>query len=119
MSNAGIPVHHLQDHDARPVLVEHILPLERDVRNEVHRHDFHEIFFLVAGTGEHMIDLGTHRFQAPCMHAIVAGQVHQLSRDAGSKGMVLMFQREAIHGASIDEDLHTLFGRSNGGCHEP
>lgn len=115
MRNTGIPVHHLHDHDARPVRVERFLPRVGEVRNEVHRHDFHEIFFLATGSGEHMIDLATHRFTAPCMHAIIAGQVHQLSRSADSSGMVLMFQREAIHGNAMDDDIHVLFGGVNGG----
>lgn len=95
--------------------VERFLPRAKDVRNEVHRHDFHEIFFLMDGKGEHMIDLDTHRFTAPSMHAIVAGQVHRLSRSADSSGAVLMFQREAIHGTSMDDDMHALFSGTNGG----
>lgn len=115
MRSSGIPVHHLHERDTRPVRVERFQPRDKDVKNEVHRHDFHEIFFLSSGTGEHMIDLATHRFAAPSMHAIVAGQVHQLNRSADSSGAVLMFQREAIHGTSMDEDLHTLFSGSSGG----
>jgi len=97
------------------VRVERFLPRDTYVRNEVHRHDFHEIFFLAEGSGEHMIDLGTHPFTAPCMHAIVAGQVHRLGRSADSSGLVLMFQREAIHGDAMDDDLHALFSGLNGG----
>jgi len=85
------------------------------VHNEIHRHDFHEIFFLTSGSGEHMIDMRSHTFRAPCMHAIVAGQVHRLSRSADSAGAVLMFQREAIHGTAMDDDLHTLFSGLHGG----
>ena len=115
MRNAEIPVHHLHDHHTRPVRVERFLPRDEYVRNEVHRHDFHEIFFLAEGSGEHMIDLAVHPFTAPCMHAIVAGQVHRLGRSADSSGLVLMFQREAIHGDAMDDDLHMLFGGSHGG----
>ena len=115
MGTSHIPVHHLHEQDKRPVRVERILPREKDVRNEVHRHDFHEIFFLTSGTGEHMIDLEVHRFNAPCMHAIVAGQVHRLNRSADSSGVVLMFQREAIHGTAMDEDLHILFSGLHAG----
>ncbi len=115
MRHAEIPVHHLHDHDTRPVRVERFQPRDQAVRNEVHRHDFHELFFLAIGSGEHMIDLGTHHFTAPCMHTIVAGQVHRLSRSADSSGTVLMFQREAIHGSAMDDDLHALFSGLNGG----
>ncbi len=115
MRNAEIPVHHLHDHHTRPVRVERFVPRGTHVRNEVHRHDFHEIFFLAEGSGEHMIDLSNHPFTAPCMHAIVAGQVHRLSRSGDSSGVVLMFQREAIHGDAMDDDLHALFSGSNGG----
>ena len=115
MSNGQIPVHHLHEQDKRPVRVERFLARDEEVRNEVHRHDFHEIFFLTSGTGEHMIDLEAHRFNAPCMHAIVAGQVHRLNRSTDSSGVVLMFQREAIHATAMDEDLHTLFSGLHGG----
>lgn len=115
MRGPTIPVHYLQERDMRPVRVERFQPRDKDVKNEVHRHDFQEIFFLTSGSGEHMIDLATHRFAAPSMHAIVAGQVHRLGRSADSSGAVLMFQREAIHGTSMDDDLHTLFSGSSGG----
>ncbi len=115
MSNGQIPVHHLHEQDKRPVRVERFLARGEEVRNEVHRHDFHEIFFLTSGIGEHMIDLEAHRFNAPCMHAIVAGQVHRLNRSTDSSGVVLMFQREAIHATAMDEDLHTLFSGLHGG----
>lgn len=111
----SIPVHHLHAQDERPVRVERFLPRDEEVRNEVHRHDFHELFFLTSGTGEHMIDLEVHPFNAPCLHAIVAGQVHRLNRGADSSGVVLMFQREAIHATAMDEDLHTLFSGLHGG----
>ncbi len=115
MGNSSIPVHHLHEQEKRPVRVERFSTRDEDVRNDVHRHDFHEIFFLTSGSGEHMIDLTSHTFRAPCMHAIVAGQVHRLSRSADSVGAVLMFQREAIHGTSMDDDLHTLFSGLQGG----
>ncbi len=115
MGNSTIPVHHLHEQEKRPVRVERFFRRDKDVHNEIHRHDFHEIFFLTSGSGEHMIDLASHTFRAPCMHAIVAGQVHRLGRSADSAGAVLMFQREAIHATAMDDDLHTLFSGLHGG----
>ncbi|MGV9011111.1 MAG: helix-turn-helix domain-containing protein [Flavobacteriales bacterium] len=113
MPRKEIPVHYLDGSDVRRIRVERILPSGSEVRNEVHRHDFHELFFLTEGNGDHMVDLTSHRFSAPCMHAIAAGQVHRLGRSACSSGTVLLFQREAIHGTAMDDDLHMLFGGTN------
>ncbi len=109
MSDPAIPVHHLEEDGSWRVRVQRIAPRTDALRSEVHRHDFHEIFFLAHGDGTHMIDLRTHAFHAPCMHAIAPGQVHRLERSADSSGLVVMFQREVLQGAVLDEDLLALF----------
>ncbi len=83
------------------------------MRNEVHRHDFHELFFIGEGSGQHMIDLESHDFRAPCMHAIAPGQVHRLSRSADSSGRVAMFLREAVDAAASEQDIRQVFGPWN------
>lgn len=113
MSTAAIPVHYLPGQTTGGVHVERINPRKMAVRNEVHRHEFHEIFFLGEGSGHHMIDLETHAFAAPCMHAIAPGQVHRLARSAASSGCVVMFQRALIDGAAGEQDIRQLFGPWN------
>jgi AraC family transcriptional activator of pobA len=113
MSTAAIPVHHLPGQTTGGVLVERFHPRKTAIRNDVHRHEFHEIFFIGEGSGQHMIDLQTHDFAAPCMHAIAPGQVHRLARSAGSSGCVVMFQRELVDGAAGEQDIRQLFGPWN------
>ena len=75
--------------------MEHILPADGPVVNDVHRHDFHELFFFGVGTGEHMIDLQQWSIAAPCMHLVAPGQVHRLDRSADMQGSVVMFATDA------------------------
>jgi AraC family transcriptional activator of pobA len=113
MSATPIPVHHLPGQTTGGLHVERFQPRATAVRNEVHRHEFHEIFFISEGSGQHMIDLETHDFDAPCMHAIAPGQVHRLARSSGSSGSVVMFQRELVDGAAGEHDIRQLFGPWN------
>lgn len=98
MSAPAIPVHHLHGPDTSIVRVEHIRPAGGTVENEVHRHDFHEIFIFATGSGEHMIDLEPVPLQPPCVHLVAPGQVHQLTRSADTSGLVVMFGEAALMG---------------------
>jgi AraC family transcriptional regulator, transcriptional activator of pobA len=113
MARTSIPVHHLPAHDHGAVTVERFERRSAAVRNEVHRHDFHEIFFIAEGSGQHMIDLESHDFSAPCLHAIAPGQVHRLSRSGDSSGRVVMFLREAVDANASEQDVRQLFGPWN------
>lgn len=95
MTMTTIPVHHLPVRARIPTRVEHIRPSDAPVRNGVHRHDFHELFFFGRGTGQHMIDLAQHEVGAPCVHLVGPGQVHGLDRSADMEGSVVMFATDA------------------------
>lgn len=102
MKDHAIPVHHLPSRLPEgkaglriPTRVEHIEPTATAVNNGVHRHDFHELFFIAHGTGEHMIDLEQITVKAPCVHVVAPGQVHQLQRSADMHGLVVMFGTDA------------------------
>ena len=92
-----IPVHHLPDQRSE-IQVEAILPAAQEVRNGIHRHDFHELFFFAKGSGTHMIDLDPYAVNAPCLHVVAPGQVHQLDRSPDMEGMVVMFSGNAHPG---------------------
>jgi AraC family transcriptional activator of pobA len=109
MPSPAIPVHHLADHGRSTVGVEHILPREHAVDNDVHRHDFHELFLFATGTGEHMIDLQHIGVEPPCIHLVAPGQVHQLQRSADSSGTVVMFGADALMGPELPSDVRGLF----------
>lgn len=95
MEHQVIPTHHLPKHARIPTRVERITPTKKDVSNDVHRHDFHELFFFAKGSGEHMIDLEQITIKAPCVHLVAPGQVHQLDRSANMQGLVVMFATDA------------------------
>jgi AraC-like DNA-binding protein len=98
--------------------VERILPMQEAVNNDVHRHDFYELFFFASGTGEHMIDLEQHTISAPCMHLVAPGQVHRLVRSADMEGLVVMFATDAQLGQGHSARA-TLFARAEGSCTIP
>lgn len=94
----SIPTHELVPSPDRPAQVEQIVPVHSPVHNEVHRHDYDELFFFAAGSGTHMIDLEQYSVVAPGMHVVAAGQVHQLSRSADMRAVVVQFGRDALVG---------------------
>ena len=111
MSSPSIPVHQLPAHGHEPTRIERIQRSSTAVQNDVHRHDFHELFFFSKGSGEHMIDLELLQINGPCMHLVGPGQVHQLDRSADMEGAVVMFASDAQlgHGHSART---VLFGHA-------
>ncbi len=91
----SIPTHQLPGLSRIPTRIERIEPTTNAVSNDVHRHDFHELFFFASGSGEHMIDLEQVTINAPCVHLVAPGQVHQLDRSADMQGLVVMFATSA------------------------
>ncbi len=79
------------------------------MRNQVHRHDFHELFVIAHGTGTHMIDLQHWEIDGPCLHIVRPGQVHQLDRSSDMQGAVVMFRGDAELGHGKDARAE-LFG---------
>ena len=110
-----IPTHQLPGRSRIPTRVERILPTDREVSNDVHRHDFHELFFFASGSGEHMIDLQQHRINAPCVHLVAPGQVHRLVRSADMEGLVVMFAPDAQLGQGHAARI-ALFANADGTC---
>lgn len=113
VASYGIPTHELERTSNDPVRVEHIVPVDSPVHNEVHRHDYDELFFFSVGGGSHMIDLEQHTVIAPGMHLVGAGQVHQLSRTADMRAVVVQFGQEALlgNGSNVHSDLFNRMGR--------
>ncbi len=110
---AAIPTLALASRSADPVRVEHIVPVGGTVHNDVHRHDYDELFFFAAGSGTHMIDLQQHPVVTPSMHLVGAGQVHQLSRSAEMRAVVVEFGKEALLrlGSTVHAELFTRADR--------
>lgn len=109
-----IPVHHLPDAGRAMICIERIDTRDAAVQNDVHRHDFHELFVFAGGTGEHMIDLEHVPMESPCVHLVAPGQVHQLSRSADSHGAVVMFGTDAMMTNDLPPDVAALFNARSG-----
>lgn len=114
MTGPTIPLHHLGGPDQRHIAVERILHTDGAVNNDVHRHDFHELFLFVKGSGTHMIDLHVHAMEPPCLHIVEPGQVHQLVRSADTVGVVFMFGKDALADAARHDDAQALAHRLAG-----
>lgn len=100
-----IPVHHLPEVGPVAIGVERIVARGSEVMNDVHRHDFHELFIFGTGTGDHMIDLDHIPVRPPCIHLVAPGQVHRLYRSGDSSGVVVMFGPEALIGQPVPPEV--------------
>lgn len=107
-----IPVHRFPQGQGVRTRIERIVPCDAPVRNQVHRHDFHELFLFTKGSGTHMIDLEQYQIAVPCLHVVRPGQVHKLDRSADMEGTVVMFSGEAELGHG-NEARSELFGHSS------
>ena len=96
MADRSIPLHQLPAESQLPTRVERVLPAPGPVMNDVHRHDFHEVFLFRSGTGTHMIDLLDLAIAAPSIHLVGPGQVHRLDRSADMEGLVVMFSGHVL-----------------------
>ncbi len=113
MNKEAIPVHHLPDVGPVAIGVDRIVAHGTDVMNDVHRHDFHELFIFANGTGDHMIDLDHIPVRPPCVHLVAPGQVHRLYRSGDSSGVVVMFGPEALLGQPIAPDVQAQLRAGN------
>ena len=67
---------------------------EKDLVQELHRHNFFFALFLEKGTGEHSIDFVNYPVGDYSVFFMRPGQVHQLTLKQGSKGYLIQFNRE-------------------------
>jgi len=67
---------------------------EKDLMQELHRHNFFFVLFLETGKGEHSIDFTNYPVDDYSVFFMRPGQVHQLTLRQGSKGYLMQFNRE-------------------------
>lgn len=65
-----------------------------------HRHDYHELFLLEAGTIEHVVDGELVRMPAGTVLLLGRGQVHTLASSDGAGGAVVRFTDDLLTGAA-------------------
>ncbi len=83
-------------------------------KEEVHRHNFYEIFIFFSGKGKHTIDFKEYTIQKGMIHIVAPYQVHSVKRNDKTTGIVLKFSEDSI----LYEDVlklmqnYALFGAS-------
>ena len=56
-----------------------------------HRHDFYEVLFLTAGSGNHIIDNNQYKITPPCIFFLSPGQAHKLELSQDIAGYIFLF----------------------------
>jgi AraC family transcriptional activator of pobA len=100
----NIPIRHIHEIQKEPNLsgsfsirdIQELLD-DKDMVQELHRHDFFYILVLKKGSGYHEIDFTSYEV---CNHSVFLmrpGQVHQLTLNAGSTGYLLQFKSDFFY----------------------
>lgn len=71
-----------------------------------HRHTFHEIVYVRAGTGHHVVDQRRWPIAPPHLGIVTPGQVHHWEGAAGLDGWVMIFTEDFL--LPTPEDRHRL-----------
>jgi AraC-like DNA-binding protein len=113
MSRDSIPVHTL--HDLAPEIGGQDFELKRleDAFNfakkdvvSAHRHDYYEVFWIIAGRGANSVDFQDYTVRPHTLCFISPGQVHAWSLDRPAAGYLLSFTGEFF--SASPEDQATL-----------
>ncbi|WP_254126030.1 AraC family transcriptional regulator [Amycolatopsis sp. CA-230715] len=70
-----------------------------------HRHTFHEIAHVTAGTGTHVVDLARWELRPPHLYVLTPGQVHHWENARGLTGTVVLFTDDFLLDHPADRDL--------------
>ncbi|GAA1978763.1 helix-turn-helix domain-containing protein [Amycolatopsis minnesotensis] len=75
-----------------------------------HRHTFHEIAHVTAGTGTHVVDLARWELRPPHLYVLTPGQVHHWADARGLTGVVVLFTDDFLLDHPADRDLLRRLG---------
>jgi AraC family transcriptional regulator, transcriptional activator of pobA len=96
-----IPIRSIQPQDPKANLLEGFkirsiqeLLAGKDMKQDLHRHDFYFILVVCKGSGIHTIDFIEHRVKANAIFMLRPGQVHKLQLRAGSEGYLLELSKD-------------------------
>lgn len=105
---ANIPIRHIHKIQEEPNLSGsfsirdiHDLLAEKDMVQELHRHDFYYILVLKKGNGSHEIDFAKYEVRDHSIFLMRPGQVHQLTLTAGSTGYLLQFKTDFFNSQNM------------------
>lgn len=109
----NIPIRHIQEIPKEPNLsgsfsirdIQELLE-EKDMVQELHRHDFYYILVLKKGSGSHEIDFKPFEVRNNTIFLMRPGQVHQLTLKAESTGYLLQFKTDFFNSQNkLAQDL--------------
>ncbi|WP_399083706.1 helix-turn-helix domain-containing protein [Streptomyces sp. BBFR2] len=83
-------------------------PLSR--ANFPHRHSFHEIVYVTAGHGAHVVDQARRPLRPPQLSVIVPGQVHHWEQATQLHGWVILFTDDFLLAHPGDRDALAALG---------
>ncbi|MHA4809960.1 helix-turn-helix domain-containing protein [Flavitalea flava] len=96
-----IPIRHIPTAQKEPAFSErfsirdiHDVLAEKDMIQELHRHNFYYILVLKKGKGNHEIDFTPYTIGDHTVFFMRPGQVHRLLLNAGSTGYLIQFRDE-------------------------
>jgi AraC-like DNA-binding protein/mannose-6-phosphate isomerase-like protein (cupin superfamily) len=92
-----------------PVSVFRVGGLLDELSLEPHRHDFHMLYWTVAGTGEHMINFRNFEMTRGRLFLVMAGQAHQVRAYAGD-GWLVLFDKVLLDTFLVEHLLEAQTG---------
>lgn len=69
----------------------------RDMKQDLHRHNFYFVLLLDSGKGNHVIDFVPYKVRNQCIFIMRPGQVHELALKAACTGYLMEFNMEFYH----------------------
>jgi AraC family transcriptional activator of pobA len=78
-----------------------------------HKHDFYQLLFITAGTGQHQVDFTKYKISKHQVFIIKPGQIHSWKLGKNIKGYVVEFNRESVplellHELEYSKDFLTI-----------
>jgi AraC family transcriptional activator of pobA len=112
----NIPIRHISEQSEPKLLgsfiIREIAPvlLDKDMVQELHRHDFYYVLIVKNGTGHHEIDFINYEIKNHTVFMMRPGQVHYLCLKADSTGYLIQFKKDFLysHNSASQDHLTKL-----------
>ncbi|TPG44103.1 helix-turn-helix domain-containing protein [Flavobacterium pectinovorum] len=108
----NIPIRHISEQIEPELLgsftIREITSLlsDKDMVQEVHRHDFYYILIVKNGKGHHEIDFINYEIKNHTVFIMRPGQVHSLSLKEGSTGFLIQFKTDFLYSHNSASQNH-------------
>lgn len=108
----NIPIRHISEQSEPELLgsftIREITSLlsDKDMVQELHRHDFYYILIVKNGTGHHEIDFINYEIKNHTVFIMRPGQVHNLFLKAGGTGYLIQFKTDFLYSHNSASQNH-------------